>query len=162
MDINPYYHAIKLRESGQHDEAKSIFLKLADLDPLNASVWYQLAWVHDAMGLEQEAVPYYQKALELGLPEDERKGALLGLGSTYRTLGMYEQSKNVFVQAIHEYPEQREFQVFYAMVLYNLKQYGEAMELLLTQLAETSEHEGIQQYKRAILYYSDKLDQVWS
>jgi tetratricopeptide (TPR) repeat protein len=99
--------------------------------------------------------------LELGLLGEERQGALLGLGSTYRTLGMYEESKLVFEEAMKEFPDCREFQVFYSMVQYNLKEYGKAMEILLKQLSETSVDEGIQSYKKAILFYSDKLDQLW-
>ncbi|WP_246321240.1 tetratricopeptide repeat protein [Paenibacillus germinis] len=43
----------------------------------------------------REAVPFYKKSLELGLSGEERQGAYLGLGSTYRTLGMYDHSKIV-------------------------------------------------------------------
>jgi tetratricopeptide (TPR) repeat protein len=152
---------IKLRESGQLDEAKSLILELLEQEPSNATVWYQCAWIHDVMGLEKDAVPFYKKSLELGLLGEERQGALLGLGSTYRTLGMYDHSKLVFEEAIHEFPERREFQVFYAMVQYNLKDFGKAMEILLKQLSETSADEGIQFYKKTIQFYSDKLDQLW-
>lgn len=153
--------ATQLRESGQYEEAKAILLQLVKLEPNHSSVWYQCAWVHDAMGLEREAVPYYKKALELGLPGEERQGALLGLGSTYRTLGMYEEAQSIFIEAIREFPERREFQVFYAMVRFNQQAYGDAMEILLKQLAETSGDNGIQMYKKAILFYSDKLEQTW-
>lgn len=114
------------------------------------------------MTLERGAVSYYIIALELGLSGEERQGALLGLGSTYRSLGMYENAINVFEEAIKEYPERREFQVFYAMTLYNLEDYGQAMEILLKQLADTSEDKGIQAYKKAIHFYSKKMDQIWN
>lgn len=35
------------------------------------------------------------------------------------------------------------------------------MEILLKIVAETSFDEGIRKYKRAIEFYSDKLDEVW-
>jgi hypothetical protein len=47
------------------------------------------------------------------------------------------------------------------MTLYNLHRYQEAMELLLTNLAETTFDLTILQYKRAILFYAPQLDQVW-
>lgn len=159
--MNKLETAVDLRQSGKLEEAKSLLLDLLNQEPENPSVWYQCAWVHDAMGQEKEAVPFYKKSLELGLTGEERRGALLGLGSTYRTLGMYEQSKAIFEGAIQEYPDQREYFVFLAMVKYNLKEYSDAMEILLRQLAETSDHKGIQAYKKAILFYSDKLDQLW-
>jgi tetratricopeptide (TPR) repeat protein len=153
--------AIKLREAGKFEEAKTLLLDLVKQEPLAPSIWYQIAWVHDVLEFEREAVFYYKKSLELGLLGEERQGALLGLGSTYRTLGLYDESKHVFEEAMKEYPERREFQVFYAMVQYNLKEYDKAMEILLKQLSETSVDEGIRSYKNAILFYSDKLDQLW-
>lgn len=156
-----FQDAIALRESGKYTEAKELLLKLKELLPLDPELHYQLAWVHDSMGLEQEAVPYYEQALSMGLPDDERRGALLGLGSTYRTLGRYEESQRIFIEAIAEFPEAREFKVFHAMTLYNLQQYEDAMNLLLIELAETSVDQGIQDYKAAIRFYADKLNEVF-
>lgn len=160
--MNQLEAAIQLRESGNLEEARLLLLVLIDQQPLNPSVWYQCAWIHDVLGLESEAIPYYKKSLELGLKEEERKGALLGLGSTYRTLGMYDEAKLIFEEAIKEYPDRREYQVFLAMVLYNQNAFSEAMSILLKQLAETSKDEGIQDYSKAIIFYSDKLDQIWN
>ncbi|GLX70546.1 tetratricopeptide repeat protein [Paenibacillus glycanilyticus] len=154
--------AIKLRESGLLEESKSMLLALVEQYPSNPQVWYHCAWVHDSMGLEGAAVPYYRQSLELGISGEERQGAYLGLGSTYRTLGRYDEAKACFEKAMKEYPEAREFQVFYAMVLYNLQEHSSAMEILLKQLAETSEDKGIRDYRKALLFYSDKLDQTWN
>ncbi|GAA0853027.1 hypothetical protein GCM10008915_72860 [Bifidobacterium pullorum subsp. gallinarum] len=95
------------------------------------------------------------------MKDPERHGALLGLGSTYRTLGLYNKSKEIFERGRQDYPQAREFNVFYAMTLHNLGQYDKAMELLLKELGETSSDEGIHRYQRAIVFYSDKLNQVW-
>lgn len=154
--------AVQLREAGHLEEARSILLDLVEQEPMNPSVWYQCAWIHDVMGLEGAAVPYYKKALELGLKDEERQGAYLGLGSTYRTLGLYDQAQFILEEAIQEYPDRREFQVFYAMVRFNQKEYEESIEILLKQVAETSNDQGIQTYKQAILFYSDKLNQTWN
>jgi hypothetical protein len=59
------------------------------------------------------------------------------------------------------FPNNRAFQVFLAMALYNLHRYHEATELLLTNLAETTSDDTIIEYKRAILFYAPQLDQVW-
>jgi hypothetical protein len=47
------------------------------------------------------------------------------------------------------------------MAYYNTGEYSKAMELLLNSLDDTSSHEGILRYQRAIRFYSDKLDQTW-
>ncbi|MEK4347698.1 tetratricopeptide repeat protein [Paenibacillus sp. FSL P4-0184] len=138
-----------------------MLLELYEQNSNDAELLYQLAWTHDVLGLEREAVPYYEKSLTLGLSSEQRVGALLGLGSTYRTLGEYENSKAILEQAIHEYPENKEFPVFLAMTLHNLGDHSLAMGMLLKLLAETSADEGIRSYSKAISFYSDKLEQVW-
>lgn len=153
--------AINLRENGQPEQARELLLALLGETPDDPNINYQLAWVHDSMGLESEAVPYYEKAISSGLSGQDRRGALLGLGSTYRTLGQYEHSMRILEQGRNEYPDAREFNVFYAMTLYNLGRNAEAMELLLREVGETSGDDGIASYGRAILFYADKLDQVW-
>jgi hypothetical protein len=47
--------------------------------------------------LEAEAVPFYERALNAtGLSRDDRHGAFLGLGSTYRVPGRYDRSSATF------------------------------------------------------------------
>lgn len=153
--------AIELRKNGQAKQAKTILLNLLSSDPNDPMLLYQVAWTYDNLGLEAQAVPYYEQALANGLQGEDRQGAMLGLGSTYRTLAHYDKAAALFKQAIQDYPKAREFKVFYAMVLYNLEKYAEGMQLLMTELAETTSDKGIEQYQKAILFYADKLDQVW-
>jgi hypothetical protein len=61
-----------------------------------------------------------------------------------------------------QFPGSRQFEVFLALTLYNLGEYASSMELLIKNLAETSEDDSIQRYRRALLFYADKLDQTWS
>lgn len=153
--------AIRLRQEGKAQEAIELLHTMAEKEPGNADVWYQLAWAHDSLGLERQAVPYYETALSQGLKGEDRAGAILGLGSTYRTLGQYEQAKKWLETGMEEFPEQREFEVFYAMVLYNTGEHAEAMKRLLVQLADTSTDPGIHDYHKAIRFYSDQLDRIW-
>ncbi|WP_340022631.1 tetratricopeptide repeat protein [Paenibacillus sp. FSL K6-1096] len=154
--------AVALRSSGRAEEARAMLLQLLPADSSNAELHYQLAWTHDVLGLEREAVPYYEQSLALGLPDDEQKaGAMLGLGSTYRTLGQYAESRALLEQGVLEFPQRAEFKAFLAMALHNLGAHTEAMELLLKLLADSSADAGIQDYKKAIMFYADKLEQVW-
>lgn len=153
--------AVHWRQEGKMQEAIELLHKITEREPENGEGWYQLAWAHDSLGLEREAVPYYEKALQLKLSTEDRAGAILGLGSTYRTLGQYEQARTWLLTGITEFPEHREFEVFYAMVLYNLGEHTEAMQRLLVQLADTSGDQRIKDYNRAIRYYADQLDRVW-
>lgn len=82
--------AVALRNEGKAEEAKVALLELYEHHMEDAELLYQLAWTHDVLGLERGAVPYYEKCLALGLPTEERVGALLGLGSIPNTRGIRE------------------------------------------------------------------------
>lgn len=153
--------AIALREKGQLEEANSILVELAEQYPNDAVVNYQCAWSFDVLGWEKEAVPYYEKAIDLGLPDEkDLQEAYLGLGSTYRTIGEYTKSKKILEEGMKRF-NHNGLKVFLAMTLYNLGEYAEAMKHLLTVIAETSSDGDVEIFKKAIAFYSDKLDEVW-
>jgi len=153
--------AIKLREIGKAKESNKLMMELVESFPENPLINYQCAWSFDLLGEEEKAVPFYEKAINLGLDEKELEGALLGLGSTYRTLGKYHESKKIFLKGVELFPTNNAMRTFFAMTLYNLKEHQEAMEIILQCLIKTTNDEGIQSYKRAIEFYSDKLDETW-
>ncbi len=153
--------AIQLRKEKQVEEARDLLLDLHAEYPNDAQVNYQCAWVHDLLGLEREAIPFYEKAVQTGLNNEELQGALLGMGSTYRCIGEYKKAYDTFQQAIQLFPERHEYRTFLAMTYYNLGEPAKAMELLLNSLAETSNDAGVIKYKNAIQFYADKLDQTW-
>ncbi|MED4015969.1 tetratricopeptide repeat protein [Sutcliffiella cohnii] len=153
--------AIRLRKNGKYKESNELLMKLIEANREDATLNYQCAWSFDLLGEEAKAVPFYERAISLGLPSADLEGALLGLGSTYRTLGQYEKSKEVFQRAMELYPENRAIRVFYSMTLYNLTEHADAMGILLKCLIETTTDEEILNYKKAITFYADKLDQVW-
>jgi tetratricopeptide (TPR) repeat protein len=145
-----------------HRESNEILLKLVDDFPDDPLINYQCAWSFDVLGKESKAVPYYENAIRLGLTGKELEGALLGLGSTYRTLGDYERSESIFSKGMDLFPENKAIQVFYSMTLYNLKEHSSAMELLLKCLIDTTSDKEILNYKKAISFYSEKLDDIWN
>lgn len=156
--------AIQLRTEGRYAEAQAILDELLAENPDDALVNYHYAWWCDTQGLERAAIPYYVTAIEHAekLSPDELRGALLGLGSTYRTLGEYENAIVILERGIAEFATAHEFAVFLAMAFYNVGRHTEAMELLLRTVAETSADAGIRRYTRAITFYSNQLDQLWT
>ena len=151
--------AVRLRENGHLEEARALLLSLVEGSPDNPAVLYQCAWVHDKMGLERDAVPFYEAAIEKGLDGADLHGALLGLGSTYRCLGEYAKAETTLRRGCAAFPESRANEVFLAMALHNLERHDEAMEVLLRNLAETSTDESIARYGRAIAYYAGRLNE---
>ena len=145
---------ISLRKAGKLIEANHLFLELLKNEPENSQLNYQCAWSFDSLGEEKLAVPYYIKAIDGNLNREDLEGAYLGLGSTYRTLGDYQASKNTFLTAISLFPDKEVFKVFYSMTLYNLEEHSKAMEILLTTLIKTSSDQSIQEYEKALLFYA--------
>lgn len=99
--------AIDLRKDGNYKESNELLMNLVQEHPHNASVNYQCTWSLDLLGKEANAVPFYEKGIRLGLSSTELEGAILGLGSTYRMLGEYEKSKNVFLKEIELFPNNK-------------------------------------------------------
>ena len=147
-----------LRSQGRLEEALARALELHITTPGDPRVSYQCAWTYDVMGQEREAAPFYEQALALGLSGADRRGALLGLGSTYRNIGEHNKSVAILRQGTAEYEDGREFQVFLAITLSDMGEYAEAMRLLLRNLAETTQNETLKQYERALLFYAGNLD----
>jgi hypothetical protein len=154
-------HAIKLREDGQAEQARQLLLELRAEYPTDAHVAYQTAWVHDSLGLEEEAVPHYEAAIAGDLTDDELRGALLGLGSTYRALGRDAESDRTLRQGIERFPDYRPFRVFHALTMYNISQSREAVRQLLKLLIETTTDADIARYRRSLDAYADDLDRSW-
>lgn len=150
-----------LRAAGAHDEARAVLVELASRHPDHAIVQYESACVHDFLGFEAQAVPYYVRALALGLPDDLARSAWLGLGSTYRTLGRYEESERTLREGLARFPAAAQMRAFLAMTLYNLGRHHEAMQLLLGVIADTTSDAELRRYERAIRFYADDLDRRW-
>lgn len=153
--------AKELRANGKHAEAKDLLVALVAQHPNDAELQYETACVHDFLGEEASAVVYYRAALLGRLSLEHLRGAYLGLGSTYRTLGQYIEAQVTLRQGLERFPEANEMKVFLAMTLHNLGQSTAAVECLLTLLANTSSDNDIQAYRRAILFYAEDIERIW-
>ncbi|WP_165985561.1 tetratricopeptide repeat protein [Streptomyces sp. YIM 98790] len=155
--------AVALREQGRADRARDLLLELSAAHPDDPVVAYQTAWTHDALGLEAEAVPYYERALAApgGLSPDHHRGACLGLGSTLRSLGRYEEAAAVLRGGLAAFPGDNALRTFLAMALYNTGEHHEATATLLRLLTATTTDPDITAYRRAIDLYAEDLDRTW-
>ncbi|MCS1350728.1 tetratricopeptide repeat protein [Mechercharimyces sp. CAU 1602] len=161
MDEQAFQQAIHLHVVGRYKEAQREYEALLVDDPHDALLHYRMAWVCDNLGEESRAVPHYERALEGRLSGEDREGAFIGLGSTYRCLGDYERAEQLLRQGIREFPHNNALYTFPGLTLHNQGRSSEGIKILLEILAETSQDENILTYKKAILFYSDKLEQVW-
>jgi tetratricopeptide (TPR) repeat protein len=167
MTIDDLNKLIERREEGRANQDQAILsevrahlLKLLSNYPDNAEIYYQTGIAHDNSGLGRQAIPYYVRALELGLSGPDLERCLMGLGSTYRYWGDYEKAVKTLRRGAREFPENRAIQVFLAMALYNSQNYKESVELLVTTLMETTSDEKLHYFKRGILAYNEDLDET--
>ncbi|OTW75931.1 hypothetical protein BK702_30340 [Bacillus thuringiensis serovar cameroun] len=149
--------AIKLRNEKKYAQSREILIGLTNFTK-NAEVLYQCAWIHDVMGLETEAVPYYEQAIANGLDGESLCGAYIGLGSTYRCIGEYEKAIVVLEAGVKKFPENDPMRVFLSLAKYNVNEHESAMKLLLETVVKVDE---VKEFERAISFYKDHLNEVF-
>ncbi|HEY8531993.1 MAG TPA: tetratricopeptide repeat protein [Limnochorda sp.] len=149
--------ALLLRSQGHLEEALEVLRALRAGAPDDPVLALHTAMTHDSLGHESEAIPLYEEALAKGLAGEERRAALLGLGSSYRCVGQLEASERVLRQAMGEFPEAAEFPAFLALTLYDQGRSGEAVQLLMATLLDTTEDPGLKRYEQALRAYASGL-----
>ena len=143
-----------------HGQAAEILPRLQALDarhPNIAEINYQLAWTCDVLGRAGDALPYYERAVALGLPPNELSGALIGLGSTLRSLGQLDRSAEILRSGQVQFPDNPEFAAFLTLTLHQQGKTAEALRLALETLCATTEDPGLTAYQRAIRHEAAKL-----
>ncbi|WP_434628604.1 tetratricopeptide repeat protein [Chromobacterium sp. CV08] len=151
----------QLRQRGEHETARQQTLELLRHQPQHADLHYLAACIHDSLGLEADAIPHYQQALELGLSGETAAEAWLGLGSSHRALGRFDEAETALQEGLRQFPEHHALRAFLAMAQYNLGRHKEATQGLLALLADGSADHGIRAYRRAIHFYAQDLDRTW-
>lgn len=146
------------RHGGQIAGVLDQLKELATRYPHVAEIAYQLAWTLDSLGHEAEALPSYEYAIALGLPPNEQSGALIGLGSTLRNLGDLERAAEVLASGQRQFPDQPEFAAFLALVRHDQGRHGEALQLAIGTLLDTSDDPGLTAYQRSLRHYLAALE----
>lgn len=152
--------AIALRNASQRTEALTILLDLNNLNPDDARVNYELASTFSSEGVKDEAIGFYEHAIDCGLEGEELRYAFVNLGSTYRSVGRFGDAARILQRGAAVFPDAPEFDVFLAMTRYHMGEHEEAMRLLLNHIAQYSAEPATQQHKRAIAYCAEHLDQA--
>ncbi|MEU3599449.1 tetratricopeptide repeat protein [Streptomyces sp. NPDC006798] len=171
--------AIRLRDGGdpaERERARLLLVELAGRLPDDAEVAYHTAWAHDVLEREAAAVPYYERALALGgasgpggdqpgsggsgpgLGAADQAEAYLGLGSTYRVLGRYEDAERTLRAGVAAFPGHGGLRAFLGLALYNTGRHRESVRLLLELLARTSDDPSVRGYERALAFYAADPD----
>jgi tetratricopeptide (TPR) repeat protein len=123
------------------------------LDPARAAV--EEAFAHDRAGREDEAIPSYERALELGLPDPLRQQALLGLGSSLRNVRRHGDAVRVLAAAVAEYPDHGGLRFFLALARWSAGEERDAMREMGALALDEADLRG---YRRAAELYLSELD----
>ncbi|GEN52715.1 tetratricopeptide repeat protein [Halobacillus faecis] len=148
-------------DEGEVEKARLEALDQLQHEEKSAVLNYLCAFSHDAQGMEREAIPFYEKAIEQGIQGDRRTQAYIQLGSSLRCTGKYQEAREVLEKGAREFPGNPAIQVFHAMALYNLEQSPEAVKQLLAVLGSHADSPWIKKYRKAICFYAGHLDQTW-
>ena len=90
-----------------------------------------------------------------------RERTYVQLGSSLRCIGQYQKSKAILEEGEIEYPDNLAIKTFLAIVMYNLNEEENSVRSLLETLVKTSSDPWIKSYRKAIDFYSGKLNQTW-
>lgn len=93
------------KEAGDHKNAHCHAVECARVYTHDVRAQVAAAYACDRLGLENEAIPYYEAALKLGIPADERPKFLLGFGSTLRNVSRVDEAVARLTEALREYPD---------------------------------------------------------
>jgi tetratricopeptide (TPR) repeat protein len=130
----------------------------ADASPQDVELQIEAAYSCDRYGDEADAVRYYDAAWKLGVPAAHRRKFLVGYGSTLRNVGRVDESIEILLGAIAEFPGFAPLTSFLSLSLYSAGRHREAMTAALSAILEAAADSGsLDRYDRALRYYRDEL-----
>jgi tetratricopeptide (TPR) repeat protein len=150
-----------LRREDRLEESQELLLALQQEYPLDPLVLFEVGGSYDVMGLEPEAIPYYEQAVQYGLAGADLQECLVCLGSSYRVVGESQEAVDILEDAIEQFPDNNSSRAFLALAYYSNDQVEESVRTLLELLLETTKDENILAYADPLDYYKDNLDEVW-
>jgi cyanophycin synthetase len=112
---------------------------------------YERGGEHDTAGRPVEAIALYEPALAAGLADEDRRRALVQLGSSLRNVGRIDESVTLLQDARREFPDFRPLRAFLALALHSAGRDGEALRELLEAIAEEGD------YERSLRAYAAEL-----
>ncbi|WP_155849838.1 tetratricopeptide repeat protein [Arthrobacter sp. H41] len=139
-DANPQGSITKMR---------SLLSERTEGDP---EALFELGGVHDALGLENEAIPLYRRAIEAGLTGTSALRASIQLASTLRNVGNSSEAVTILESMPDAGIDEGARQAFLALALHDEGRHGDALKTALLALIPT-----LDGYKRSLTDYAAEL-----
>lgn len=118
----------------------------------DAAALFELGGVHDALGLEDDAIPYYRQAIEAGLEGERATRVFIQLASTLRNVGASAEAVATLESMPTAGNDEAARQAFLALALYDEGRFGDALRTALLALIPT-----LDAYGRALKEYAEDL-----
>lgn len=150
--------ALEMRRDGDLFGSNKLLIELVLQHPDHAILHYECACSYDVLAQEEEAIPFYGRALELGLSDKEAVNAYTQLGSLYRLHGRLMESENVLMTGMMLFGDVGLLKIFYAFTMYDLGKPGEAMRWMTHAILDAAVDQEIFLNHRVISYLGSNLD----
>ncbi len=111
-DIRAEYHyqlGRLMQDTGRHEEALAEFEQAVSLDPQHAEAQFQLAYITDLYGDDQEAIQFYNRCIECG---NAPVSAMLNLAVLYEDHEDYGLAEKCVKQVLACYPNHERARMF--------------------------------------------------
>ncbi len=118
---------------------------------------YELGGELDSAGHEAEAIPHYERALALGLPDELVPRALLQLGSSLRNAGRNDEAIALFDDAVTRFPDDPALCLFRAFALATAGRDREALVSVLDLARTRIDAPELDRYSRSLENYTREL-----
>ncbi|MBA2173790.1 tetratricopeptide repeat protein [Halobacillus locisalis] len=155
--MNELDKALHIKKMGQVEEALPLFKSLIDSDATNAELHHHCGQCHDALGLEQEAVAYYENAISLDVREDLLPDTYVCLASSFNVLNRHDRALETIEEGVRQFPDYAPLKVFHSLILFSADQQADALRTSLLTLLHTTHDANIKKYERAINHYAEHL-----
>ena len=114
---------------GRYDDALKVYDKLIEIDSENPEVWNSRGNLLSDMGLLEQAIESFDKAVEVCLDDSEMDaGSINRMGNAYIDLGKYDDALDCFNKAISLEKHNIDFLLNKGVVLMELGKFEEAID----------------------------------
>lgn len=145
-----------LSNAGEAQAAHDLALELAKSFQADVRVQLAAAYACDRLGHETDSITYYERALKIGIPENELTKFAVCYGSALRNAGRLEEAVTWLSRAARQYPDRPVVLAFLALAYFSDGQAEQAFVALL-DAALRDNPEGFEGYARALREYRDEL-----
>ncbi|MEO6145437.1 MAG: tetratricopeptide repeat protein, partial [Dermatophilaceae bacterium] len=130
---------------------------LADTDPSDPRLIFELASAHGASGADRKAIVLYDKALGTGLREPHRHRALIQQASCYRNVGDFPAARRILDALSDQRPDSAAVAAFRALTMLDQGEQRAAVADLINVLLSHAGDADDEAYRASLHHHTEEL-----